>query len=470
MSAVTSDLAQASIGYRWSSYLDAPLAIEGARSSLLLAVLAGVGFDVGLRSGVAGVGGALAVLVVSVGLLSSGRIRSAQSRVLIAAAPLFGTWLAIRSTPWLLPFDVVASAALLLLGVSLSSGGSVLDLSIPQAVARAAQSAVQALLVPAFLIQGVQTKARGRRLVRAIAIAVPLMVVLTALFASADAVFARAIHTDVTGAVGNAFLIALGTIGAGWLLRIASLRHTSLPEVSAPTLAPVEWTIVLAGLDLVLAGFAAAQLVALSSGGKHLLETSGFTYAQYARSGFFQLLAAIMITGLSLIALHASAGEGRTRRRFRALAFAAITLTFVVVVSAFHRLAVYEHAYGMTMLRLYVHIAIVGAGLLLAILAIRIGGLAPRRAWFAPVAGIVVLATLLGINVANPEAFVARYNLSHPSAHFDPSYLNNLSADAAPALVRTKAICKLAGDRGRGWAAFNVSRDRAQSLRKQYCP
>lgn len=468
MSSITSDLANAPIGYRWSSYLDAPLSKPGTRRAILLALLAGVAFDIGLRSGIAGVGGALAVLIASAALLTSGRITSTHGRIIVAAAPLFGVWLAIRATPWLLPFDIVASAALLALGASLSSGGSLLDVSIPQSVARAAQAVVQAFFVPAFFVQGIQTtRIRGRRLIRAVAITLPLVIVLAALFASADAVFASAVRINIGGTVGHVILILIGTIATVWLLRLASLRRVDVPATAAPMLAPLEWTIVLAGLDVVLTGFAVAQVVALSSGGKHLLHTAGFTYAQYARSGFFQLLAAVAITGIELMTLHASA---EIRPRFRVLAFIAIALTLVVVASAFHRLTLYEHAYGMTMLRLYVHIAIVGAGVLLAILALRIGGLAGHRAWFAPVAGIVLLATLFAVNVVNPEAVVARYNLTHRSAHFDPSYLNVLSADAAPALAGMNAICQTNVRSSHGWAGFNLSRYRAQSLRKEHCP
>jgi len=464
MSAITSDLSG------WTGYLAPPLDEEGSRRALALALLGGVAFDTGLRGGIDSVAGALAVAAGAAVLLASGRLRTAHARIIVAAAPVFGVWLAIRATPWLLPFDIVASAALLVLGASLGSGGSLLDVSIPAAIARAMQSIVQALFVPAFVIQSVDTaRSKAWRIVRGIVIAVPLVVVLIALFASADAVFARAVHLNVANAIRHAVAIGVGAFGMAWLLRLASVRSVDVPEIDGPSLAPVEWTIVLGALDVVLAGFAVAQAIALSSGGKHLLHSAGFTYAQYARSGFFQLLAAIVITGGSLMALHVSAGEGRVRSRFRVLANVAVALTFVVVVSAYHRLALYEQVYGMTMLRFYVHIAIVASGILLALLTLRIAGLGGGRPWLAPVAGIVVLATLLGLNVLNPEAFVARYNLTHRSAHFDPAYLGHLSPDAAPALANTKEICGIMSGGRSGWAAFNLSRYRAQSLRKESC-
>ncbi len=458
-----------SIAAGWPAYLDAPLEHEASRRVVVLALVSGLAFDVGMRSGVASVAGACAVAVVAAVMLSARHIRGVHATSMVAAAPLFGAWLAVRMSPWLLPFDIIAAAALLFLGASLAQDGSLFDIGLPQAAARAIQAATQGFLTPAFLIRGTVhgSGTKLRRIVRALAITVPLVAVLAALFASADAIFARAVDINVSTAVQHIVLVAIGTIGAGWLLRIASLRKADVPDVAKPTLDRIEWTIVLAGLDVVLAAFAVAQFVALSSGGKKLLHTAGFTYAEYARSGFFQLLAAVTITGLVLIALHASAERGGAR--FRVLAFAAIALTLVVVVSAFHRLTLYEHAYGLTMLRLYVHIAIVGAGLLLVVLAVRIAGVVAHRPWFAAFAGIVVLATLFGLNVANPEAFVARYNLSHRSAHFDPSYLGGLSTDAVPALAGTPAACEVTSAPRHGPFTFNLSLSRATTLRKEFC-
>jgi Domain of unknown function (DUF4173) len=47
------------------------------------------------------------------------------------------------------------------------------------------------------------------------------------------------------------------------------------------------------------------------------------------------------------------------------------------------------------------------------------------------------IAGLLALNVAKPEALVARYNLTtaQQTQRFDPDYLVTLSADAMPALA-----------------------------------
>ena len=64
--------------------------------------------------------------------------------------------------------------------------------------------------------------------------------VLAALFASADAVFARAIHVNLGSLISHVILTLIGTIGLGWLLRLGSLRHARVPEVAPPKLAAIE--------------------------------------------------------------------------------------------------------------------------------------------------------------------------------------------------------------------------------------
>jgi len=117
----------------------------------------------------------------------------------------------------------------------------------------------------------------------------------------------------------------------------------------------VEATIVLASVIVLFAGFAVTQVVALVGGGRHVVETAGLTYADYARSGFFQLVAVAAIALAVLLTVDAFTGSptGRARRRLVLLSEVVIGLTLVVVVSALRRLDLYESAYGLTMLRLY---------------------------------------------------------------------------------------------------------------------
>jgi hypothetical protein len=255
---------------------------------------AAVATDLAVRSGVAGLTGALLVAVAAAALLASGRLHTRSARLATAAAPVFGVWLAIRASPWLVPLDVLAAGGLLALGASLARGGSLADLTIPQVALRAIHAGVHAVAAPAFVAAparavraqlGDDRRAElGVRIARGLLLAAPIVVLLGVLLASADAVFASFFRVDFDPVtpVQHVAALAAGAWGAAALLRVASVTPPGRLPALRPPIGAVEACIVLAGLCALFAVFTAAQLVALSEGGRHVLATAGLTYAEYA--------------------------------------------------------------------------------------------------------------------------------------------------------------------------------------------
>ncbi len=472
----------------WLTFVTGELAVPPTPALLAAVLAAGILFDLATRSGVATLASVGSVIGEVVILFGSGRVRNGHARALLAAVPLFAMWYALRTSPSLLFFDVMACGGLLLLGASLARGGSIWELSVPRLVLRSVQAAVQLLRTPSFLAGSIRSDqhAAGRKvggIVRGIAIALPLVLLLAALLASADVVFASFFDFDTGEWVTHALTVVVGAVGMGALLRIASVQPAEPPQVRRAYLGVAEWTIVLAALDALFAAFAIARLAALSEGGRRVIDSAGLTYAEYARSGFFQLLAVAAIAGTTLVTLRAVATtEGRAERRFKVMALLTVLLTLAIVVSAFHRLVLYEEAFGLTMLRVYSHTAIVWVGLALILLGVVLLT-RPKRPWLAPAAGITALALLLGLNVLNPEALVAKHNLADErrSTEFDPMYLLDLGDDALPTIADNldrvdeasrvlvkNHLCR--ADREEpGWARFNLARDRAQDARRILC-
>lgn len=365
-----------------------------------------------------------------------------------------------------------------------------LELSVPRVGSRGIHGAINALLAPGFLRTAFPRQAarrRGMAIVRGVALALPLLSILGVLLASADAVFASAFRIDAYEVVVHPLVVLVGAWGMAALLRVTSVAPVpEAPDVAQPRLGRTEWTTILIGIDLLFAWFAAARLVALSEGGHRVIATAGLTYAEYARSGFFQLLAAAAITLAALMSLRAlvDPADASGRRRFIVLAEIAIGLTLVVVASAFQRLALYERAFGLTMLRLLALSFCVwlAAGLLALGVWIATGA---RRDWYLAVAGAVALVTLLALNVFNAEAFVVRRNVDHAerTSRFDPAYLSELGDDAVPALVASlprlpkkdseALLARLCdGDVEQptsGWA-YNGSHNAAVAARARACP
>lgn len=446
--------------------------------------------DLALRSGIVGLGGALLVAATAVVLLASGRITNTHGLALVAAAPVFGMWIALRTSAWLLPFDVIAAGVLLALGASLGERGSLTDLPFARLAAHGCDAIAQAVLAPLFARRpdaaahaGVGRRARRLPIIRGAALALPVLAVLGALLASADAVFASFFSVDVDGLslTLHAVFISVSTWAMLWLLRVASVAQPHpLPAVGA-RLGTTEVTVVLGSVIGLFATFAASQLVAVSGGADHVLETAGLTYAEYARSGFFQLLWVAGLTVGGLLMLRSLTASPR----FVPLAEAVIALTLAIVVVAFRRLALYEDAYGLTMLRLYCSIAAVLIGVVLVLVGASLAGVGRGRAWLPGAIGGLGLAVLLGLNVVNPEAIVVRHNLGRDPAAVapDPAYLADLSDDAVPAIVallptldlktqdalRAAVGCVDANDAFRGWAAANLSKSHAADARANLC-
>src|SRR6185295_1110897 len=62
-----------------------------------------------------------------------------------------------------------------------------------------------------------------------------------------------------------------------------------------------EWVVPIAVLDALFLSFVTIQLTVLFGGHRHVLDTAGLTYAEYARNGFGQLVVVTLLT-LSVVA------------------------------------------------------------------------------------------------------------------------------------------------------------------------
>ena len=460
--------------------------VEPADTRVLLAIAAAsVGTDLAIRSEIAGVAGALLPIVVVAGLVASGRVANRRAWPLLAAVPLLGIWLVARMN-WLLPLDILASCAVLVVAASYARGGDPLDLTIPGTIGRGIHAFLHGILGIVFPFSAL--RGRGNvALIRGIALGAPLLLVLGMLLGSADPVFASFFHVpeDAGDLLGHAVLLVIGAWGASGLLRMASGEPYDVrPEPSRP-LGRVEALTVLGGVVAIFAAFTVSQLVTVIGGADYVRRTAGLSYAEYARNGFFQLLAAATITLGVLLALRATVQDAK-ERTFLVLSEVAVVLTLLLVAGAVRRLGLYEQAYGLTSLRLVSTAFAVWIGIVFVLLGVSLTGkVRPDKQWFVPVAAAVAIVGLLGLNVANPDAWIVRRNVDRFGAtdKLDVLHLVQLSDDAVPALLEARdrmsaenatlveqRVC--AGERTAdgGFWAFNFSRDAAIEARNENCP
>ncbi len=251
-------------------------------------------------------------------------------------------------------------------------------------------------------------------------------------------------------------------------------------------------TLAFGALNLLFAAFVAVQIGWLFGGAALVLKTTGLSYANYARHGFFELtgVAALLLPVLLTAQALVPTSDLRTLHLYRRLAVPLIVLIGAIMVSAGARMQLYVHYYGISTDRLYATAFMLWLATVFVWFAVTVLRGHPRT--FAT--GLVVsgFAVLLALNFLNPDALAARANLARAgatqggAAGIDLPYVTSLSGDAVPALAAALAApvtlvdtaanhdrCAAAkvlldrwGTPGRGrltdgWTRWNVGRSRA---------
>ena len=466
-----------------------------------IAAIAGIAVlaDAALRGGFVGVAGAALIIAAAGALVASPSFVNRRALALVAGAGAFGAMLLVRSDPWLIAMDVVAAGFLLMIGASMAKSGDPWNTSFVALGARAFYAFLHTALAPAYPFrrkaaashqEGVPATTSWSGLLRGLAIAAPIVLVVGLLFASADAVFASfftfGLDVDAGDLFLHAVLLTVGAWGASSLLRLAAGDPLLVLPPGRKVLGTTEAVTVLVSLATLLGVFAVAQVVAAVRGAAYVIDTAGLTYAEYARRGFFQLLAVAAIALVVLVTIHAatrSAVDTRSPAAVTVLAHGVTGLTLVVVGVAIRRLFLYEAAYGLTRLRLWSVVFAIWLGVVFALLALLIAGIGRGRHWFAPASITAWLALLLAANIVNVDAMIVRRNAERfgPIERVDAAYLVTLPDDAVPALV--EALGDLSADdaayvrdatcgedgRSPGLLRWTVSSARASAARAELC-
>ncbi len=279
-------------------------------------------------------------------------------------------------------------------------------------------------------------------------ISLPIIAVLTMLLVSADMVFSNQVEQFFSFLdldrlpeyiFRTVFVLVLAVVFFGVLL-----HSTHKPEKDQETgkelfprfLGWVEGTIVLALVNVLFVLFVSVQVRYLFGGQANISET-GFTYSEYARRGFNEL---VMVTVFTLLIYLVFATVCKWNQKwqkgiFTGLSLMMFALVLVILASAFTRLQLYESAYGFTRLRTYTHFFIFWlAGLLAGSALLEI---LKKRQRFALLLIIFAFGFSLNLAVINLDGFVAGKNL-HRAAdgeEFDSQYLTTLSDDILPVVL-----------------------------------
>ena len=278
----------------------------------------------------------------------------------------------------------------------------------------------------------------AKRVVMGLVIAFPILLIFAGLLAAADPIFADWLkNLNIWEGIWRVFRTLMLTLFLGAFFYLIASDKNKLRErvTKVFKLDAVTVGVVLALVNALFALFVYIQIKYLFGGASFVL-TNNVSLAEYARSGFFELLRVLVLAAVLIIGTHRSFAHHGSHKVVNMLQALFIVQVGVVAASALRRMGLYQDAYGFTSLRLYVEwfiYAVMGA-LVFSGVALVIKFQFRKFFQVGITAALVVAAVVSLINV---DLVIARENISRFKAGqpLDVNYLSSLSRDSAPALI-----------------------------------
>lgn len=278
-----------------------------------------------------------------------------------------------------------------------------------------------------------------KKIIIGMVISVPLLFIVLHLLSSADTQFANILNhlpNLFTFRGENIIRIIIALVyGFFFFGFLQVLSHRTIPQKEEPANKSMDGIItltVLILLNLVYLLFIAVQFKYFFSG---TLE-DGYTYAEYARRGFFELLF------VTLINLSVTTGvitftkdlQGALKKVIRVALTILVLASGILLISAFMRLTMYEDAYGFTFTRVLAHSFMIFLMVIFAYTFVKIwlDRLSLFHFYF-----IAALIYYVGINTINLDQFVVKQNIDRyeQTGKIDIYYLNRMSATGTLGLM-----------------------------------
>jgi hypothetical protein len=363
----------------------------------------------------------------------------------------FAGMVSVRSSPLLTALNVLACLGLMLLIMEVSVKGSLrafnpldyLKVLIPF---KAIDPFIQTLASALSMRKHMSDQKNYTQIVRGLVITIPILLIFGSLLASADPIFQKYAslltiwnfsEEDIGRIIVFIIISVAGTAFFSYSFFGKADEVQTQKEQSRP-FGQIETAILLGSVNILFLAFIVIQITYLFGGESNII-SQGLTYADYARHGFFELVAVAALSYLILIIAERVIEKNADTHSplFRVLSTALILQVGIIMVSAFYRMWLYEEAFGFTTLRVYVHAFIVLLAIVFVCLLYKIV-VENKDSTFALRTFLAVAIFVVGMNFFNPDLFIAQKNLERFSAtgKLDTGYLTQLSADATPVLHR----------------------------------
>lgn len=267
-----------------------------------------------------------------------------------------------------------------------------------------------------------------------VAVALPLLLIVILLLSSADAVFdqfIKNINWEFGDFVGTVVTFFFAFFAAYCGFRYLGKGALKAEQKEAARYEPIIAETVLSLLSVVYIFFCMIQILYLFYGKMQLPEN--YTYAEYAREGFFQLL---FVCILNLVIVLVVLKHFPKKAMIKALLTVISCCTYIMVASSAFRMSLYVQNYQLSFLRILVFWGLAVIALFLTGIVIQIF----KNDFPLFRYGMVMFSICyLVLSFGRPDYWIARYNLSAAEQgtgeDVDYWYLADLSTDAAPVIA-----------------------------------
>lgn len=351
--------------------------------------------------------------------------RSLPNILLFAATIALASCFALFSNQWLRQYNALALWGLMMIQLAQWSGAGRRPWWHPAMLAERAGLFFQGLFsqLPAWVAAIVSFRKRdGKRrlapMLAGLGIATAVCTVVLPLLLSADEYFAflcqRALARLADTLGETALSLAVGLAFCPFLFSLLYALRRPQPWTEQETRPLPRWdaaiaAVTLGAIDALYALFLAVQFSALFGGADYLASVSGVSYAQYARSGFFQLVAVAGINlTLILLAGQFSRQTGGLWRLVQVLSTVMVCMSGAFLVSACYRMSLYVGTFGLSFKRFLTYWGMGMLALLFLAALVKIWRVGFR---FFPVALVAGVVGWLLLNFCNVDFWVSRYNV-----------------------------------------------------------
>lgn len=288
-----------------------------------------------------------------------------------------------------------------------------------------------------------ESKGKWQYVMIGIAIAIPCVLFLGFLLGTADKVFEHMLvsifssFTIPTRVFGIGFMLLFGFFSSYCGITYIAEHSDKITVTPHKNGEPVLAITITGMIGVLYAFFCMIQIVYLFIGKMEL--PAGMTYAQYARTGFFQLLFVCILNVILVLSMKKYFKESKV---LNGILLMISGCTYIMTLSSAIRMCMYISTYQLTFLRVFVLVALFTIAVLLVGVILTI--LKPEFSFFR--FGVVVISSVYVIFAfSHVDYFIAKYNLSkvqenvagNPFGGYtaDYQYISNLSTDAAPVIV-----------------------------------